>query len=123
MTDPVLISPETGLPVVPADYFWRLRSNTFGLTWTLELRKKTRWGSRRRRDCTVLPSDETAQFRTTDDWEHYIRVEAAELWQYEFDDLSGSRYLGDYPPKRLSSDVREKDDKSYPLDEPEDLVE
>lgn len=123
MTDPVLISPETGLPHVPEGYFWRMRSNSFGLTWTLDLRKKMRWGSRSIRSLTVAAPDRTDKFPTTDDWEHYIRLEAAEMWSYEFNDQSGSRYLGDYPPKRLSSDVREPDGKAYPLDEPEDLVE
>lgn len=97
------IAPETGLPELPAGHFWRVAPDDFGYA-VVEIRRKTRFGSRRHSATDVsLTGAPSAPVRVRDLTPEAILESASWLLERNRDLTRGLDLLGDYPPKRLGA--------------------
>ena len=90
-------NPETNLPRVPENFFWRIRFGAFR-SIEIELRKTTRWSSVRvDYATTTIPEIEWVKQVAGRIWYEFYKNNEQDLKIREF----ASRYCGDYPPKLL----------------------
>lgn len=91
------IDPNTGLPELPPDHFWRI-TDGYAL-WALKL--KYRWGpfsfTLARQSIFRAGDKATANYPS---YEDYLVAQAVELYEAS---IQAPKYLGDYPPKSLNT--------------------
>lgn len=90
-------NPETNLPRVPENFFWRICFGVFR-SIEIELHKTTRWGSVRvEYATTTIPEIEWVKQVAGRIWYEFYKNNEQALKIREF----ASQYCGDYPPKLL----------------------
>lgn len=87
----------TGLPELPEGYFWRVKTGPLGIFPWVELRKKTRFGSKKIDGSWWSGNN----FRSIEAEIVYLASRIFEQFEVAQERESKYHLIGDYPPKSI----------------------
>lgn len=100
LIDPKVLDPDTDMPQLPDNHFWRIKENAYDYLYICVMKKgnKDKWWSR---DKTVIGTYmRNKKYSTEPDLEATFNALANRQWDMYTENYYTNTLTGDYPPKR-----------------------